>query len=41
MQMVATTSQNGKQDFSLAIAGMAFSDARIKNTQWYGVLNYI
>ncbi|GFV51144.1 neuroblastoma-amplified sequence [Trichonephila clavipes] len=31
--MVTTNPQNGKLDFRFAIAGMAFSDVRVKNTQ--------
>ncbi|GFR05331.1 neuroblastoma-amplified sequence [Trichonephila clavata] len=41
--MVSTNPQNGKQDFRFAIAGMAFSDVRVKNTQWsyeFLVANY-
>nr|XP_042904334.1 neuroblastoma-amplified sequence [Parasteatoda tepidariorum] len=32
-KMVQTPSPNGKQDYRYAIAGMAFTDARVKNTQ--------
>ncbi|CAL1282753.1 unnamed protein product [Larinioides sclopetarius] len=42
--MASTSAQNGKQDFGNAIAGMAFSDVRVKNTQWsyeFLVANYM
>ncbi|KAF8777200.1 Neuroblastoma-amplified sequence like protein [Argiope bruennichi] len=42
--MMSPSVQNGKQDFGNAIAGMAFSDVRVKNTQWsyeFLVANYL